>query len=172
VANKYLKGTFVRNAWEFYEVGAAWVFGNYAAPAGSIGFIFRNNGIGQSYLDVFRAEFTCSVASALTWSIVGPGAQFTSIEPNNYFNRPLQLDLATPPGDMAVYTASPPYFLPIFKQRQDPISYDVIELANSGPFLTLPPLFGLAVAVNFSAPASMAMTVWYQSITDHVPQTN
>jgi hypothetical protein len=170
VANKYLKGTFVRNAWEFYEIGAAWVCGNYAAPAGNIGFIFLNNGIGQSYLDVFRAEFTCSVASPLIWSIASPGAVYTSIEPTLYFNRPLQLDLATPPGDMSVYTASPPYFLPLFRQRYDSVEYDSVELANSGPFLTLPPLFGLAVQANFSAAANMALTVWYQSITDHVPQ--
>jgi hypothetical protein len=164
-----LKGTFVRNAWDFYEVGAAWLFGSYTPATGTTGFVFINNAIAQSYLDVFRAEFSCSEASSIGWSIAAPGAQYTPIEPSIYFNRPVALDQATPPGDMAVWTAPPTDFSPILKQRMDSTGHDVIELATGGPFLTLPPLYGLAVRATFTTSGFMSLSVWYQSITDHVP---
>lgn len=169
MANRYLRGTFTRNAWDFYEVGAAWVFGSYNAGPGAVGFILRNNGIAQSYLDIFRAEVSTSIPSSISWSIAAPSAAHNSIEPTSYFNVPVQLDLGAPPGDMSVYTSPAGSFTPILKTRADSISYDAVELANGGAFLTLPPLYGLAVNFNLSGAGVITLTAWYQSITDHTP---
>lgn len=169
MANRYIRGTFTRNAWDFYEVGAAWVYGQYSAAAGLVGFILNNNGIAQSYLDLFRVEVSSAIASAITWSVAAPGSSHNSIEPDLYYNRPVQLDLGQPPGDMSVYTSSPGWFAPIIKSSAAALTHDSIELANGGAFLTLPPLYGLAVNFNLSAPGLVTMTAWYQSITDHTP---
>jgi hypothetical protein len=172
MANRYLRGTFIRNAWDFYEVGCAYVYGNYTAPAGVVGFIFINNGVAQSYLDVYRAEISFQGQSVIHWSIATPSAAHNSIEPDQYFNVPVQLDLGAPPGDMAVYTSPAGPFSPLLKSRVESISNDWIELQNGGPFLTLPPLYGLAVAINMPAPGQLAMSVWYQSLTDQQPPAN
>ena len=103
------------------------------------------------------------------WSVCTPGTAHNSIEPDGYFNRPVQLDLASPPGDMTIFTSPAGTFAPVLKDRLDHVGYDSIEMANGGPFLTLPPLYGLAVIILLSATAQISLTVWYQSITDHIP---
>lgn len=169
MANRYLRGTFTRNAWDFYELGAAWVYGDYEASAGNVGFILNNNGIAQSYLDLFRVEVSSAVATTTSWSIVSPATPHNSLEPFFYFNRPVQIDLGQPPGDMSVTTTPATSFSPRIKSRADNVTFDSLELANGGPFLTLPPLYGLVVLFNLSAPGLITLSAWYQSITDHTP---
>jgi hypothetical protein len=168
MANRYLRGTFVRTSWEFYELGAAYVFGTYHGGPGNIGLYLRNNGIGQSYLDLYRAELSTSAGSSITWAVAPPNVIITGVEPDTYLNAPIQSDLGSPPGDMVAFTGPLPAGARGLKQRTDQVTYDFIELANGGPFLSVPSNYGLAVVSNLTAAGTISMTVWYQSITDHV----
>ena len=167
MAGRYLRGTFTRNAWDFYEVGTAFAFASNFTT-GSIGLMLINNGVGNSYLDIYRADFNASLAGSLYW-IVGPSAVVTNPQdPQTYYNSPCQLDLGGPPGLMVVFSTYTTGGTAIIKQRIDSVTYDTVELRNGGPFVSLPPNYGLAALFGFSGVSTtVSASIWYQSITDH-----
>jgi hypothetical protein len=70
---------------------------------------------------------------------------------------------------MVVFSTYAPGGVIRLRQRNDPVTYDSIELQATGPFVTLPIGFGLAVVNSPSGTQTTSATIWYQSITDHSP---
>lgn len=172
MANRFIRGTFIRNSWDFYEVGTAFAFASQFTVAGGVGLMLINNGVGNSYLDVYRAEFSSSITGPVYW-VVGPASAPTNPqEPQAYYNSPCQLDLGGPPGLMVVFSTYNTAGVTQLRSRNDAVSYDVFELANGGAFVSLPPSYGLAVLFTSSGNQTMSSTIWYQSITDHTPPAN
>lgn len=167
MAGRYLRGTFTRNAWDFYETGTAFAFASQFTT-GAVGLMLINNGVGNSYLDIYRADFNASLPGSVYW-IAGPaGAPTNPQDPQTYYNTPCQLDLGGPPGLMVVFSTYTTAGTMIIKQRLDSVTYDSLELRNGGPFISLPPNYGLAALFSFTGVSTtVSASIWYQSITDH-----
>lgn len=169
MAGRYLRGTFTRNAWDFYETGTAFTFAEHFT-VGSIGLMLINNGVGNSYLDIYRADFAASLAGTIYWLTAPAAAPTNPQDPQTYYNSPCQLDLAGPPGLMVVFSTYNNSGIVRVREQLSPVAYDSFELANGGPFVTLPPNYGLAVVFSFQGvSATVSASIWYQSITDHKP---
>lgn len=168
MADRSLKGTYVRNSWDFYESGGGFAAIQGQLSAGQKGPQFINNMTGPGNLDLYRAEISLSAPLPLTWWLTPPGGQIAggpTFVPGIFALDPSQKQ---PLGGLSfVFAINTNVGYPI-KTRPDGVTYDSIELQSGGPFCTLPPGWSLTVLQTLATLTTVSFVVWYQVITDHL----
>ena len=169
MAERRIKGTLTCNSWDFYEAASAIGVVQGTVPAGPRDLAFYNNATAPGNLDLYRAELSLNTATTVQWFLAGPGTMNNAVFPiegDVYCIDRLQ---AAPPGYIGVFTSSSLVQLDYVRVRQDPVTFDVLELANGGPFLTLAPTYSLVALINASAAVNFSLTVWFQWLLDMHP---
>jgi hypothetical protein len=169
MAERRIRGTLTRNSWDFYENACAIGNVNGSVPPGALHLGFVNNAMAPGNLDVYRTEISVSAPLAMSWYIAGPdtssGAVF-QIPGVCYPMDPLQ---ATPPGFIGTFTSPNLGVLHPVRIRQDPLSFDTMQLLTDGPFLTLSPGYWLVCDIGPTANIGFSLSVWYQWLLDLHP---
>jgi hypothetical protein len=162
------RGTLTRTRWDYFEHsnGVASIYG--AVSSGTIGAFFANNSSGSTAIDVYALNWSASVAGTFYITLYLPPLVMTPLTPVESHIFALAPDVATPPGVTGMFTFNAGAFQTYIRYAASTNGAQVAPLMGSY-FATLPP--GWAISINgfgSSNPCELAMTVWYQYVTDNV----
>lgn len=167
MARRTSRGTYVRQSWDFLEVGDAIAISYWSAPnMQTYAVLVNNSTVGETY-DIYHAEVRSSVAIAWTWFAMAPGFTLPVPFGGSSFIYPVNLFERAPSGTVNNFQGFPNGQASIIRQAYDKPLADTLELNKEGPFLSLPSNW--AFGVQFAGPAgapSVAMTIFYQVIAD------
>jgi hypothetical protein len=162
------RGTLTRARWDYFEHsnGVSSIFGSVAS--GFIGAYFANNSSGATAVDIYTLNWSSSVANVFTVSLLLPPLVLTPLAPSESHIFALSPDVATPPGINGMFTnfASPAQAYVRYSGASN--GTQVSPILGSY-FATLPPGWAISISTVGSAnPCELAMTVWYQYVTDNI----
>lgn len=168
MAVRTIKGTCVRNPWDFYEQSDYWMF-IQINPTSTATFIYlENNSPGLGALDVYRAEVNCDVGSNFSWVAQPPNGQLGSNVAVFSDQCALQVDLGAPIGKGAAALNSGSAGFRFYRTRVGLPLIDDIELKNGGPLITIAPGWRFGVVVFPRSSTNYNVCFWYQLILDQV----
>jgi len=162
------RGTLTRARWDYFEHsnGVSSIFGSVAT--GFIGAYFANNSTGATAIDIYTLNWSASVAGQFFITLLLPPLILTPITPIESHIFALAPDVATPPGVNGMFSANAGTF-ETYVRYSAATSGDELAPIMGSYFATLPP--GWAISINgFGSPnpCELAMTVWYQYVTDNI----
>lgn len=162
------RGTLTRTRWDYFERTNGWAFVSGSVTSGGIGTYFSNNSSATMQLDIYSLTWAASVS--LDWDILlyAPPLTISPMVPTESSVNCVQPDSAAPAGVVGMYTASAGNFRHI-ERISNAVNGSVIAPVGGMSWLTLPPLWSIAVSANAGGnPCELSMTVWYQEILDNV----
>lgn len=168
MATRAIKGVLARNDWQFFESACSIAFVEYAFSGSNGGLLFYNNTTVGSVLDVYRAELSLSNPDQIGWAVTQGQTAFTPAAGAFTAYFPLNLAPGQPTGLIGAFTSATVGSVTKLRTRWDSVSYDHIELKNGGPFISLPPGWGVEVILGFTQTTTVSMTVWYQVMSDQI----
>ena len=165
-----IKGVFVRNRWDFFETDAALTYGQVSLGASAQGLGFTNNVADPGNFDIFKVETAWSTPTQILYVLWPPGTTFGIIP--LAFSGTTQLDpnMGGPAGVIFGFSSFVESYHITIKQRIDKPSYDTIELANGGPFITLPPNWTLGIINNTAGAVNATASIYWALILDQIRQ--
>lgn len=162
------RGTLTRPRWDFFEHsnGVASIFG--MVPSGTIGAYFANNSTGATAVDIYTLNFSASVSGVWQISLLPPPLVLSPLTPSESHLFALAADVAQPPGVVGMFTAFTSQFQTYIRYSAGVSGAELSPIAGSY-FATLPPGWAISVGgVSAQNPIELAMTVWYQYVTDNI----
>ena len=162
------RGTLTRTRWDYFEHsnGVAFVYGS--VTTGPISAYFANNSTGATAIDIYTLNWSASVAAAWSIAFLMPPLILTPIAPTESHIFPLIPDAAQPPGLVGMYTANAGAYATLQLYTQGTQTQQMAPIMGSY-FATLPPGWAISVTSGPGAnPVTLAMTVWYQYVTDNI----
>jgi hypothetical protein len=162
------RGTLMRARWDYFEHsnGVSSIYGS--VPSGFIGCYFANNSAGATAIDIYTVNWTASVAGPYYLTLLLPPLVLTPLTPTESHLFALAPQTATPPGINGMFTANAGAYQTFIRYAAATTGAQVAPIMGSY-FATLPP--GWAISINglgSSNPTELAMTVWYQYVTDNI----
>lgn len=162
------RGTQTRSRWDFYEHsnGVSSIYGS--VTSGGIGAYFANNSSGATAIDIYTLNWSASVAGVFQISLLLPPLVLAPLAPTESHIFALAPDVATPPGVNGMYTNTFSPFQTYLRYSAGSSGAQVAPIMGSY-FATLPPGWAIAIGGGGSSnPCELAMTVWYQYVTDNI----
>lgn len=162
------RGTLTRSRWDYFEHsnGVASIFGS--VTSGGIGCYFANNSTGATAIDIYTLNWSASVSQVFNVSLLLPPLILTPLAPTESHIFSLASDVATPPGLTGMFIGVSSIFQTYIHYSASSTGAEVSPIAGSY-FATLPPGWAISVGVGAgSNPIELAMTVWYQYVTDNI----
>ena len=162
------RGTLTRNRWDYFEHsnGVASVFGSVVS--GTIGCYFANNSSGATAIDIYTLNWAASVTGVWQISLLPPPLILTPLTPIESHIFALASDVAQPPGLTGMFSAFASTFETYIRYSNSSSGDELSPIAGSF-FATLPPGWAISVGgVSSTNPVELAMTVWYQYVTDNI----
>lgn len=162
------RGTLTRTRWDYFERTNGWAFVFGSVVSGGIGTYFTNNSTATMQLDIYNLTWAATVG--LPWDVwlYSPPLTITPMAPSEGSVNCIQPDHAPPAGVVGMYTASAGVFRHILRISNN-VNGGSIAPVGGMSWLTLPPLYSLAVSTNVgSNPCELSMSVWFQEILDNV----
>lgn len=168
MATRAIKGLLVRNDWQFFESACAWasIQVNLPNPLGGVALV-NNAKFGES-LDVYRAEIDITQGAPTEWKFSGPTNAFTATGGPSIIVTSTNLLLPQPVGQLVAFSSFTGGLSGTVHNRGSNVFFDSIELANGGPFVTLPAGWGLVCLVPSGAGVSVTAAFWYQVMQDQI----
>jgi hypothetical protein len=162
------RGTLTRGRWDYFEHsnGISSVWGSVAS--GPIGCYFANNSSGATAIDVYTLNWSASVSGLFAIGLFLPSIILTPLAPSESHLFAVAPDTAAPPGINGMFTnlASPYYTFIRYSAGSGGAQMAPIM---GSYFATLPPGWAISISgPGSSSPCELAMTVWFQYVTDNI----
>lgn len=162
------RGTLTRTRWDYFEHsnGVSSIYGS--VTSGGIGCYFANNSSGATAIDIYTINWSASVAGLWTITLMLPPFILTPIAPAEAHLFALAPDVAAPPGVNGMFSVIGSPFQTFIRYSNASSGAQVAPIMGSY-FATLPPGWGITISGPGSPnPCELAMTVWYQYVTDNI----
>lgn len=170
MAQLFSRGTLTRTRWDYFERTNGWAFVTGHVTSGGIGTYFTNNSTATMHLDIYNLTWAASVA--MDWDIwlYSPPLTIIPLAPDEASVNCIQPDMAAPAGIVGMYSGSAGSFRHI-QRISNSVNGGIVTPVGGMAWLTLPPLFSIAVSGNpGSNPSELSMSVWYQETLDNIAQ--
>ena len=162
------RGTLTRSRWDYFEHsnGISLVWGS--VTSGPIGAYFANNSTGSTAVDIYAIDWSATVAGLWGIGFIAPPLVLSPLTPGESTIFPLQPDAAIPPGINGMFTNFPALYRTLVRYEGPTGAAQLTPLMGSY-FATLPPGWAISISgPGSSNPCELAMTVWYQYVTDNI----
>jgi hypothetical protein len=162
------RGTLTRARWDYFEHsdGVASIYGS--VTSGGIGAYFANNSHGATAIDIYTLNWSASVAGLFAIGLFSPPLVLTALAPTESHIFALAPDVATPPGVVGMFTNSAGAYSTFIRYSAGSSGAQMAPIMASY-FASLPPGWAISISGPGSAnPCELAMTVWYQYVTDNI----
>lgn len=162
------RGTLTRSRWDYFEHsnGVSSIYGH--VTSGGIACYFANNSTGATAIDVYTLNWSASVTGVFTVYLMLPPLVLVPITPDESHIFALASDLAAPPGVNGMFSTGTSQAQTYIRYSAGSSGAQVAPIMGSY-FATLPPGWAIAVGLGSSSnPVELAMTVWYQYVTDNI----
>lgn len=162
------RGTLTRGRWDYFEHSNGWASVYGSVTSGGIGAYFANNSTATMQLDIYALYWFASVATIWNVTVFVPPLVLTSFTPTESQVHATQLDRATPPGVVGMYSASASPFFTI-QRGSNSQSGAIVQPVPGQPFITLPPSWAIGVGGFGGAnPIELSLNVFFQEVVDNV----
>lgn len=172
MATRRIRGILSRNDWQFYESACSIATVQASFSAGQGYLVFTNNSPFGEVCDLFRVEVSTSIGCPMQyiWAnrVVGLGGSL-GLHQAVFSTHLLP---GAPTGQIDAFGTLTFFANFSIRKREDSTQYDVMEMQNGGPFLSLPSGFNLVVLVTTSASCQANFTLWYQVMIDSTVLAN
>jgi len=162
------RGTLTRNRWDYFEHsnGVSEIYGSVAS--GAIGCYFANNSSGATAVDIYTINWSASVAGLFWIALLMPPLTVVPLVPTESNIFALAPDVAIPPGINGMFTGISSPGRTYIRYSAGSSGAQLAPIMGSY-FATLPPGWAISISTPGSAnPVELAMTVWYQYVTDNI----
>ena len=162
------RGTLTRSRWDYFEHsnGVSTIWGS--VTSGPIGAYFANNSTGATAIDIYSLEWSASVSGLWGIGFFMPPLVLTAITPSESSIQAVLPDVATPPGVNGMFSLYASTYRTLTRY-EGPIGGAQLAPIMGSYFATLPPGWAIVISGPGSPnPCELAMTVWYQYVTDNI----